>query len=407
MHNQRNNAHHAGLLLLAACCHAPNVTAAPTQETPPPDGARSADCIVRITFDPGVIPLDTELMIAILESSGVTRAAARDVLGPDATNLEEPAAVEFWPIGPDEGFVPTSGDTPQFLPSGGAYRTIIGRLHVEVLGTDDHPLEPRAETLLARVCERLTDALEAAARSDHDALRQRTARATEMLERAQARLSELQGMRRALAAEIGLVDLSRDAVVDQAHELNMEKQDLELELQSHEVRRNGLQHRIADIGERIGQAPESPIYQELAQIIQLREDAAKEAAALVERGHADQDALREAREQLAEARVELAQHRQEASEMYGADRLAALNDELAMLSIEAAETEVRLRFTRDRLATLTDPKLLEALDRYERTAMLELPVAAEAVESAMRLKHHLEQQLHATQTPTVTVLGAP
>ena len=61
------------------------LTACPAQSAEKPSteivGTRTASCLVKITSDPAVLPLNFETVDSLLHSSGVGGRAARDVLG--------------------------------------------------------------------------------------------------------------------------------------------------------------------------------------------------------------------------------------------------------------------------------------------------------------------------------------
>lgn len=376
-------------------------------------GTRQASCLLRITSDPAVLPLTPEVVEFLLRSSGVAGRAARDVGIFDAgIELEELFELEFSPLakGPDSKAERIKRD-PYRPPDPMLIRgehMLLGRLEVRV---DVKKLV--AEELLATICKNLRLALAHAHGSDLAALAERRNLAEEEFARAQDRMRRLQDVQRHLSKEAGQSNFSRAKLVGLIEDLEREKHKIAMEQAAMEARQAEIERQIAKVGRRVADEGKDDliigeyktIIAEYQRIIKTAEAEIPRLEQLADAGQIPISDLQKARERLDGRRLDLVRHRQDFLRSSTAKILRKWNDELATLSIETATLHGRLGHIKGQLARVEEKHLLELADQFELETALQLPLAREAVEQAIRWRDELARQMRMIRPARVTVIG--
>jgi len=449
----------SALILMVAV--GPVESAPTTQKAPKISNTTRASCLLKITCDPATLPLDYEMLDFLLRSSGVAGQAARDVFGEAGAKvydqLEENEVIRFTPLTPaakpkapverrrtagrakprgggrpgmgmpgmgmpgmgpmmdDEfgpgsivarpGRHPRSGRTPITTPD---EEVLVGRLQIDLVGPIDaiSGLKPAAEEFMAAICSRLREAIVETHERYMEQLENRLGAAHRRADDASERLAKLQATQREFSQDAGQADLSRENITKTISASEKEKQKLEMELAGLQARREAIEKQIAKVGGKVSaKLKDDPVAKELQTIVELRKEKVAWLEKLVGSGRAPQFDLVDARAELAQAKMELARRREEIRQAGGDEVARKLNEELAELSIQTAELEGRLKHINTQLKNIKAKELLELADRYEREVALQLPLAFEAAESAMRWRDELERQMKTARAPVVTVIG--
>ena len=371
------------------------------QPQKPLSNTRHASCLLKITWDPETLPLDEDSFRLLAYRSGVRQRAAWDVFEERKDFFASESIIAPVPrpsiVQVDFDFSRSRVDPEQGM--------LLAHLEV-VIPLEAADLKPAAEELMAATCTRLRAVLLKAHHSEFRQVHEHAELAQREQAEAEKQLVHLQELRRALCAQAGRSGLSREAILDQMRDLEDHKRETEMELAGQQALRRALEEQIARIGERLEtETKGDAVLAELEKVVELRNQQLDRFRELVAQGQASPAELADVQGQVAMAKVELAEQRRAAMERLGADRLAELNEELARVSIHAAELEARLHFIAQRLEQMETKNLLELADRFEREVSVQLPMAIEAVESAAAWRRELERQIRVARPPTVTVIG--
>ncbi|MHC4608935.1 MAG: hypothetical protein ACYS7M_01130, partial [Planctomycetota bacterium] len=351
---------------------------------------RQASCLLKITWDPETLPLDEQYLHMLVYSSGVAGHAAWKVFGE-----------RMWFGGSFSTDDATSDVSISFFPMQAETDRGMAMAALEVsIPPQAVALQPAAEEFLAATCRRLRSVLIEAHRSDLRRVHEQQEQVRKEQAEAEQQLVRLQELRRTLCVQAGRNDLSREAILEQIQDLERDKQHLELELAGHEAQRGALEEQIAVISQRLETATDDDtVVAELEKVVKLRAEQLGRMHELVAKGLGTSTDMVEAQEPLAMAKVELAEQRRAAMERLGAGRVAELNEELARISIHAAEAAARLRFISQQLEQGRAKKLLELADHFEREVAVQLPLARAAVEFATQWRAELQRQVRMTSEP--------
>lgn len=355
--------------------------------TESPSGTHEASCIVRISSNPRVLPINDELIRTLLASTPVIGEPAREILGSKSEPYEEDLKISF------ELLREYESDEQNML---------VGNICVRV----DEGCRPAADKFLFNMCQRLERALARVGEVDERRMRERLHEVEEELARAQAQFEELRAARRDLCEQAGRADLSRERIEDTIHELEEHKAELELKLAGSAAREAALTEQIAKLSEQAREAAEhDAVMAELKKVVELREQEVTRLQVLAEKGQASSKDLRVAQEPLAVARAELARRREEIGERMSGGMLVQLNKELVELSIQTAELEAALGHVQERLGEIRENDLLELADRYEREFEIPLDMARNALQQLAMDRYFLRDQLRNLRHPEVLVIG--
>jgi len=420
---------------------------------------RRASCLVKVTADPAIFPLDYDTMYALLRSSHVGGKAAREILGisPDKvlelieveiaafvgadtilpkpvertkqssefepeqmmemteekmemTGIEGPptlpgsssAAPKLQPLRTTTGRRPRPMQTPRptapaTSPSFAAEKAII--LHVVVQLEEN--TKPAAEEFMNVLIENLRRALLAAFNSDMERLDSQRRLAAEETDRPE---KDLVGMQQHLREISGSRDLSRLSVLSEINRLRRQIDSAKLDKARNSATIEATTKQIAEIEAKTKeQLKNDPVTNELQRMYELQIRRFENTEKLVDGGRASSAELADAEEKLARARIELAKRREEINKSEGGDRLNRLNSDLASYSLSTAQTEVLLSGLERQLAEAEE--LLAKADEYELLS-LKADVAKQNLHEVLLWRERIGQHLRLIQPPTVTVLGA-
>jgi len=415
--------------------------------------AAESSCLVRIAYDADVLPLTHETVDALVQSSGVLGAAAqpfddvwrrgqeaglpfgdmvtasfcsvpvakstgpagfqprggRGMVGSAGGGMPQgPAGLQ--PRGGPGMFVPGRMGMPQTPGPRSPYAepgSLLGRLTIQV---DDGEVQGNAKAiangLLKGVCERLAVVLRDAGEFDRSVLQERWDSAKEEAERARSELADISERQAALCEQAGRFDLQRDMILHDIQLLESQRDSLTMALAAQEARQRALTDKVAQIGQKVkASVQKDAVVAELEKVLELRKVSLARVQQLVDAGRASESDLQGEYERVALARAEVAKQQRAASEATGGKMLANLNQELTMLSVDAAEKQEQLNVIRTRLEQIRERRVLELADEYEREVMLTLPLVRQTVQDATFRVRELEGRLRAHRSPSMVVLG--
>ena len=361
-----------------------------TSQAPARPGVRDegkAQCVLKVTYDPNLLPLDHKMVTSLLKSPGVGEQAARDVFGES-----------IW----YHCTFPLSSRRPRTTSSGEG--VLIGQLSVQIRSTDQ--AKPRAEEFLAALCNRLERALSDAFKKELGRVSARRDYLTNELSLAKDKVSYLRRSQQALSVTAGRADLSRSSILSKISSLESKQQELEIDLAAKTERLVALRDEIARRGfiarDRV---EDDPIAAELAKIVTIREKEVELIRAAAGQGMAGGAEVRQAEAKVAEAKVRLEERREAVSKGANGELLKELNLEQVKLSIDNTELQAKLQAILKQLKPLKDPKLLRFVEEYETHFQHQLSSAERTHRNLMAIQGALEFQIRTAQPPSVTVIG--
>lgn len=360
------------------------------------DKATQASCIVTITPGSSATPINPETVEQIVNSVGVAGKAVRETLG-----IAKPADGVLLDIGFD---AIDSAFEPEFLELLGA--PISGRLYVEYYADDAAEYRVGAEELLAAVTARLSKVLEQHATAQHAILQQHLSVAGHEVDQAKEQLAALQAKANVLREKAGRSDLSRDAVMEEVHELEAALRECELDLTTHRARSEAISAQIAKLGEQVKKSPGADeITRALHQVVELREMNVQATRNHFEIGQVSISELKQAEVELAMAQAEVARHLEEMADAAGGGALGELNQQLTHLSISAVELEARRNALKVRLEQIRAARLLDLADEYERDIRVQREVAEDVLEEALQRHAAAQRVMRSFQPPNIVIVG--
>ena len=346
---------------------------------------REASCLVSITFDPAVLPLNVNTLPFLASSSGVAGKAAREVFG----NGNYQDSVEVFSFQVDQ----TGPDAKD--------GTFTAGLQI-VLRPE---AKPAAEEFLAAVIKNLRTTLEEAADEQRSRLKTNLKRAQEEWLTTGEELARTRREIANLQQAVGRSDVSWDGMFREVERLEKEKQALEMEQAGRSARRDALVDAIANtrmVAER--QIASDATAAELEKLVALLEEQVKAMKDIRDKGRASDQDLTDLQIRLSEAKGRLAARREAVLQAAGGDLLAKLNAELTMLSIDDAESAARLKTLEEQLAKAKDPGRFKLAGEFAQLKEQEARRADEAY-SARQLYDEQASRLRNSWPVTVTVLG--
>ena len=425
------------------------LTAASTQarEKPEISNTRMASCLVKVTADPAVLPLNFETVSYLLHSSGVAGKAVREILDisllddesedlfdigvvplssvaappkptesvdikasppraftrrprvagrgrPSETKTEE-KETEFYPMYFRRRRAMAAVPAPISAapaPISGAEQTLFFRLEVKLEVEEN--VKPVAEEFLSALNQNLRETLLRAFIQHRERLTDQFRLAEEEARRAESALSSWQDQLRAIS---GSYDLSRQGILDDIRDLRAAEAETSLETELNALKAQAITKRIAETELKVKERLEKdPVTTELQAIVEMY---AKQLAAIEKQGGSRDEAMRN----LAKARIELAERREKIRISAGGDLIDSLNRDLAKPSLEMLQASVRLNHIHEQLHQAK--QLLERADQYERDS-LKTGLAKQNLEEVTLLRDRMKRKIRLLQAPTVTVLGA-
>ena len=201
------------------------------------------------------------------------------------------------------------------------------------------------------------------------------------------------------------VDVSPETLRGAITRLEDERDKLSLDSEAMGVRRKAVEATIAKISKTAeDQIKSDRIAVELAKLVDAREAELKGMQNLAANRAVAQAEVEAAEAKVGEARVRLWERQEIVTRTAGGDLLADLNKELAMLSINMAESEVRL----DRVgrAVTMHSKAVDLIDDLESAQAARQAAQQGVIEAEARLAERI-RNLRQYQPPTVNLHARP
>jgi hypothetical protein len=396
---------------------------------------RSASCLVKVTFDPLVLSLDSITIEYLLHSTSVGGKVTREVLdispdqvsdilkietlgGTSGRSLPEPSPMRrSAPTGINDYEMrmerermgqeytastmrPASSSripaTTSTLPSPAAEQTILFKLEVNL----PKDVKPVAEEFMYALVDNLRSTLVQVFKDYklrfEDQLRlaeQEAIRAENDLRQKQKTLREISRSR----------VLDRDQILADIYRLRQEVQTAKMNQASNQVIIDATTKRISEIQARITEQLENDaISIELQTIVELTGKLLVEAEKQAKAGSITTSQVDEIRERLARAKIEKARRRESLSNSYGGNQIESLNKELADRSIQATQEEATLTSREKQLAEAES--LLAKADDYELLS-LKAEMAKQSLQEAILWRDRTSRQIRLLQSPMVSILG--
>ena len=219
---------------------------------------------------------------------------------------------------------------------------------------------------------------------------------------AQDRLSKLRSTLRQITHR---VDVSPETLRGAITRLEDERDKLALDAEAMGVRKGAIEKTVARITETgADQMKKDRVAVELEKLIQSRETELKRMQQLAAENSVARAEVEASEGRLGEARVRLWERQEIVTRSAGGDLLADLNKELAMLSINMAESEVRL----DRVGKAVSDysKAVDLIDELENAQAARQAAQQSAIEAENRIAEHL-RSLRQLQPPTINLHARP
>ena len=380
-----------------------------------------ASCLVKITFDPFVLPLDDITIDYLLHSSSIGGKVAREVLNISPDQVSDIFKIEA-----------LAGAAGRILPQdrrrkteGRGLKTEGGGQRQELLSSDfgllsSEQLSSAAEqTLLFWLSVKLDNDVKPAAEEFMDALvdslrstlvkvfedyKIRFNKQLQLVEQeATSAENDLREKQKTLREISRSRVLDRDSILADIYRLRQNVQAAKMNQASNQVIIDATTKRIADIQTKIKtQLENDSITIELQSIVEMSGKLVIEAERQVKAGTISSLQLDELKEKLARARIEIARRREQLSSSVGGNLIETLNKELADRSIQATQDEASIRSLEQQLVEAES--LLAKADDYELLS-LKSDIAKQNLQESILWRDRTSRQIRFLQSPMVSILG--
>ena len=384
----------------------------------------TASCLVKITFDPLVLPLDDITIDYLLHSSSVGGKVAREVLDISPDQISDIFKIEAlagaarpsWLGRAQSGRIITEdrrqkteargqktegrGQRPELLSSeqmsSAAEQALLFWLSVNL----PKDVKPAAEEFM----DALVDSLRSTLVKVFEDYKLRFNNQLELAEQeatnAETDLREKQKTLREISRSRVL---DRDRILADIYRLRQEVQTANMNQASNQVIIDATTKRIADIEAKIKQQLENDsITMELQNIVEMSNKFVVEAEKQVQAGKISSLQLDELKEKLARAKIEIARRREKLSSSVGGNLVESLNKELADRSIRATQDAAFIRSLEQQLAEAES--LLAKADDYELLS-LKADIAKQNLQESILWRDRTSRQIRFLQSPMVSILG--
>ncbi len=408
---------------------------------------QTASCLVKITTDEAVLPLNEFAVDYLLRSSGVAGKATREVLeiSPDVASelfeIEEIFAVDsaLGGIGIPPGVAfpgaavrartsptasraptrthtartprprSTTTTTPTRRPTtpraptvtsplpAADEQTILFRLQVGL----PNDIKPAAEEFMVALIDNLRSALSGAFKEYRAKLDSQLVLAGKEADSAEQQLVQMQAKLRDIS---GSRDLSRYVILRDISSLRQKHQATIMKRASDETLYEATAKRIAEEQARRKKLVEDdPITRELKSMLDVHERRLEETKKLYESGRASAADMEDIKEKIIRARIDLAKRQEDVSNPPGSIVLSSLSDELANLSTKMTLAQQEILSFEEQLKEAEE--LLGKADEYELLS-LKADIARQNLEETLLWRARLGRNIRSIQPPDVTVIGA-
>jgi len=395
---------------------------APAQSANQPAAAQiskthTASCLVKITFDPLVLPLDGITIDYLLHSSSIGGKVAREVLNISPDQVSDIFKIEAlagsagpsWLGRAETGRILTEdrrqktegrGQRPELLSSeqmsSAAEQTLLFWLSVELPNNVKPAAEEFMDVLVDSLRGTLVKVFEDYKLRFNKQLQLAEQEATSAENDLREKQKELRGISRSRV-------LDRDKILADIYRLRQNVQTARMNQASNQVIIDATTRRIADIQARIKKQLENDsITIELQSIVEMSGKLVIEAEKQVKAGTISSLQLDEIKEKLARARIEIARRREQLSSSVGGNMIESLNKELADRSIQATQDEASIRSLERQLVEAES--LLAKADDYELLS-LKADIAKQNLQESILWRDRTSRQIRFLQSPMVSILG--
>jgi hypothetical protein len=412
----------------------------PAQSANQPAGTQissthTASCLVKITFDPLVLSLDSITIDYLMHSTSVGGRITREILGivPDQVSdifkietlggasgraLPEPSPLRRTaPTGRDEYEYETMMEMERMRqeykpsmtrpgysrrtlatipPSPAAEQTILFTLAVNL----PENVKPAAEEFMYALVDGLRSTLIKVFEDYKLRFESQLQLAVKEVTLAESDLREKQKTLREISRSRVL---DRDQILADIYRLRQEVQAARMSQASNQVIIDATTKRISDIKIKITEQLENDaISIELQKIIDLIGKLLVEAERQAKVGTITTSQVNEIKERLARARIDKAQRRVSLSNSIGGNLIESLNKELADRSIQ--ETEDAATLTSREKQLVEAESLLAKADDYELLS-LKTDMAKQSLQESILWRDRTSRQIRLLQSPMVSILG--
>jgi len=412
----------------------------PAQSANQPEAAQissthTASCLVKITFDPLVLSLDSITIDYLLHSTSVGGRITREILGispelfsdifiietlggDSGRGLAEPLTMRrATPKGMNEYDYEMMRDMERvgreytastarpgssrrtsttIPPSPVAEQTILFKLAVNL----PENIKPVAEEFMYALVEGLRSALVNVFEDYKLRFENQLRLAEQEAARAESDLREKQKTLREISRSHAL---DRDQILAEIYRLRQEVQTARMSQASNQVIIDATTKRISEIQIKIAEQLENDaISIEQQKIIDLIGKLLVEAEKQAKVGRITTSQVDEIKEKLARARIEKATRRESLSKSLGGNLIESLNKELADRSIQATQQEASLASLDKQLVEAES--LLAKADDYELLS-LKAEMAKQSLQEAILWRDRTSRQIRLLQLPMVSILG--
>ena len=385
---------------------------------------RIASCLVKVTFDPLVLPLDDITIDYLLHSSSIGGKVAREVLNISPDQVSDIFKIEAlagaarpsWLGYAETGRILTEdrrqktegrgqktegrGQRPELLSSEqmsfATEQTLLFWLSVE-LGND---VKPAAEEFMDALVGSLRSTLVKVFEDYKLRFNNQLQLAEQEATSAETDLREKQKTLREISRSRVL---DRDSILADIYRLRQNVQTAKMNQASNQVIIDATTKRIADIQAKIKQQLENDsITIDLQSIVEMSGKLVIEAEKQVKEGKISSLQLDELKEKLARARIEIARRREKLSISVGGNLIESLNRELADRSIQATQDGTSIRSLEQQLVEAES--LLAKADDYELLS-LKADIAKQNLQESILWRDRTSRQIRFLRSPMVSILG--
>lgn len=385
---------------------------APAQSSNGPAAAdisntRTASCVVKITSNPMILPLDDATIDYLLHSTGIGGRVAREVLNISPDQVSDIFKIETL-AGAAGRMLPgdrsqrteVRGQNPELLSSEqlrtAAEQTILFKLQVDL----PEKVKPVAEEFMHALVGNLRSTLIKAFEDYNLRFGDQLKLAEQEATRTETDLREKQKTLREISRSHVL---DHDKILADIYRLRQNVQTAEMNQASNQVIIDATARRIAETQAKImEQLGNDSITIELQKIVELIGRLLIEAEKQFRAGTISSLQLDEIKEKLARARIEIAIRRESLSNSIGGNLIESLNKELADRSITAAQDEASIRSLERQLVEAES--LLAKADDYELLS-LKADVAKQTLQESILWRDRTSRQIRLLQPPMVSILG--
>jgi hypothetical protein len=374
----------------------PVVSLAQSQEKPATkiSNTRAASCLVRVTCDPAVLPLNFKSIDDLLHSSGVGGTAAREALDVSPDQAQELFTIgDMHELATDAPAQPSTNNPSAFAAK---EQTYLFSLNVHL----SEEVKPAAEEFTNALISHLRLALDKTFKECASKLESRLDLAQKEAAQAEKDFRQTQDMLRKVSSSR---DIDRHRILADIEDLRREIQQIKVDQASEGVVASAATQQIAEIKARIRTVLDrDAISGELGQLLSLQEENLENVEKLCKSGRASGADLADAHAKVARGRIDWTLRREQLSKSAGGNLIESLNSELANHAITQAQNQARLSSLEEQVKEADE--LLGKADDYELLS-LKADAAAQNLREIILSRDRLSRQIRMSQPPSVSVVG--